>query len=98
MTGYTAGNHDDIAALHCRTPLVFAVVAVLAFVLLLVAFRSVAIPLVSIALNLLSVGAAYGLITLIFQDGQAAGPARLHLATARSCPGCRCSCSCSCSG
>ncbi len=36
---------------------------------LLVAFRSVAIPLVSIGLNLLSAGAAYGLITLIFQDG-----------------------------
>ena len=48
-------------------------VAVLAFVLLLVAFRSVAIPLVSIALNLLSVGAAYGLITLIFQDGRLQG-------------------------
>ena len=46
---------------------------VLAFVLLLVAFRSVAIPLVSIALNLLSVGAAYGLITLIFQDGRLQG-------------------------
>jgi len=53
---------------------VLAVVAVLAFVLLLVAFRSVAIPLVSISLNLLSVGAAYGLITLIFQDGRLEGP------------------------
>jgi RND superfamily putative drug exporter len=38
-------------------------------VLLLIAFRSLAIPLVSIGLNLLSVGAAYGLITLIFQQG-----------------------------
>jgi putative drug exporter of the RND superfamily len=38
-------------------------------VLLLVAFRSVAIPLISVGLNLLSVGAAYGLVTLIFQDG-----------------------------
>jgi RND superfamily putative drug exporter len=52
---------------------VFAFVIVLAFVLLLVAFRSVAIPLVSIGLNLLSVGAAYGLITLIFQDGRMQG-------------------------
>jgi RND superfamily putative drug exporter len=47
---------------------------VLAFLLLMIAFRSVAIPLVSIALNLLSVGAAYGLITLIFQDGRLQGP------------------------
>ena len=73
VTGDTAGNYDDIAALHSRTPLVLAVVAVLAFVLLLVAFRSLAIPLVSIGLNLLSVGAAYGLITLIFQDGRLQG-------------------------
>jgi putative drug exporter of the RND superfamily len=70
VAGQTAGNHDDVAALHSRTPLVLAVVAVLAFLLLLVAFGSVAIPLVSVGLNLLSVGAAYGLITLIFQDGR----------------------------
>jgi putative drug exporter of the RND superfamily len=70
VTGNTANNYDDIEDLHSRTPLVLAVVAVLAFVLLLVAFRSLAIPLVSIGLNLLSVGAAYGLVTLIFQDGR----------------------------
>ena len=40
---------------------------------LLVAFRSVTLPLMSIALNLLSVGAAYGVITLIFQDGRLQG-------------------------
>jgi RND superfamily putative drug exporter len=73
VAGNTAENYDDIAALRSRTPLVLAVVAVLAFVVLLFAFRSVAIPLVSILLNLLSVGAAYGLITLIFQDGRLAG-------------------------
>ena len=73
VAGNTAGNYDDIAVLRSRTPLVLAVVAVLAFVLLLIAFRSVAIPLVSILLNLLSVGAAYGLITLIFQDGRLQG-------------------------
>jgi RND superfamily putative drug exporter len=70
VSGATANNYDDIADLHSRVPLVLAVVAVLAFILLLVAFRSIAIPLVSIGLNLLSVGAAYGLITLIFQDGR----------------------------
>jgi putative drug exporter of the RND superfamily len=74
VTGDTAGLADDVNTLHANLPLVFAVVAVLAFGLLLAAFRSVAIPLVSIALNLLSVGAAYGLITLIFQDGRLQGP------------------------
>jgi putative drug exporter of the RND superfamily len=73
VTGPTANSYDDVAALHSRTPLVLAVVAALAFVLLLVAFRSVAIPLISILLNLLSVGAAYGLVTLIFQDGRFQG-------------------------
>jgi RND superfamily putative drug exporter len=73
VAGNTAENYDDIAVLRTRTPLVLAVVALLAFALLLVAFRSVAIPLVSISLNLLSVGAAYGLITYVFQDGHGAG-------------------------
>jgi RND superfamily putative drug exporter len=49
---------------------VFAFVAALAFVLLLVAFRSVTVSLVSIVPNLLSVGAAYCVVTLIFQDGR----------------------------
>ena len=73
VTGPTASDHDDIAALHHSTPLVFAVVGLLALGLLLVAFRSLAIPLVSIALNLLSVAAAYGLLTLVFQDGRLQG-------------------------
>jgi putative drug exporter of the RND superfamily len=74
VTGNTAGGNDFEAALHSRTPIVFAVVAGLALLLLMVAFRSLAIPLISIGLNLLSVGAAYGLITLIFQDGHLQGP------------------------
>jgi putative drug exporter of the RND superfamily len=69
VTGNTAANYDTISTLDERTPLVFAVVALLAFVLLMAAFRSLTIPLVSIGLNLLSVGAAYGVVTLIFQDG-----------------------------
>jgi putative drug exporter of the RND superfamily len=69
VTGNTAANHDLRTMLHTRTPIVFGVVALLAFVLLMVAFRSLAIPLISIALNFLSVGGAYGLVTLIFQDG-----------------------------
>jgi putative drug exporter of the RND superfamily len=69
VTGNTAANYDLRSTLDSRTPLVFFTVALLAFVLLMAAFRSVTIPLVSIALNLLSVGGAYGLVTLIFQDG-----------------------------
>jgi putative drug exporter of the RND superfamily len=69
VTGDTASNHDLRSTLHSRTPIVFATVALLAFVLLMLAFRSLTIPLVSIALNFMSVGAAYGLVTLIFQDG-----------------------------
>jgi RND superfamily putative drug exporter len=73
VTGDTAGLYDDIRTLSSSLPAVFAFVGVLAFVLLLVAFRSLTVPLVSIALNLLSVGAAYGLITFIFQDGRLQG-------------------------
>jgi RND superfamily putative drug exporter len=73
VTGGTAENHDDIQQVHDITPAVFALVAVLAFAVLLTAFRTVAIPVVSIILNLLSVAAAYGLVTLIFQDGRLQG-------------------------
>jgi RND superfamily putative drug exporter len=69
VTGNTAANYDFASTLDHRTPIVFAVVALLAFLLLMSAFRSVTIPIVSILLNLLSVGGAYGLVTLIFQDG-----------------------------
>ncbi len=74
VAGDTAVSHDDVQVVHDKTPLVFAVVAVLAFLVLLAGFRSVAVPVVSIVLNLLSVAAAYGLITLIFQDGRLQGP------------------------
>lgn len=69
VTGSTASNYDQISMLHSRSPLVFGVIALLAFLLLMAAFRSVTIPVISIGLNLLSVGAAYGVVTLIFQDG-----------------------------
>ncbi len=67
--GETAGNHDFDSLLSSRTPLVFTFVLGLAFLLLMVTFGSLAIPALSICLNLLSVGAAYGLMTLVFQDG-----------------------------
>src|SRR6516162_1267746 len=74
VTGDTASLYDIIQTEDASLPVVFGFVAVLAFVLLLVAFRSVLVSLVSIALNLLSVGAAYGLVVLIFQDGRLQGP------------------------
>ena len=52
-----------------RTPLVFAVVLGLSFLFLLIAFRSVVIPLKAIVLNLLSTGAAFGVLALIFELG-----------------------------
>jgi RND superfamily putative drug exporter len=73
VTGDTANSYDYASTLGSAVPLVFGLVAALAFILLLVAFRSVTIPLVSIGLNLLSVGAAYGLITIIFQQGHLEG-------------------------
>ncbi len=73
VTGDTANSYDYASTLKSAVPLVFGLVAALAFILLLVAFRSVTIPLVSIGLNLLSVGAAYGLITIIFQQGHLEG-------------------------
>ena len=69
VTGETANNYDDTAVLHTRTPLVLVVVAGLAFLLLLLVFDSLAVPLISVGLNLLSVAAAFGIVTLIFQDG-----------------------------
>ena len=74
VTGLTAGNHDFDAQLAKTLPWVFTFVLGLAFLLLMATFRSVYIPALSIVLNLLSVGAAYGLMVLIFQDGHLAGP------------------------
>jgi len=69
VTGDTAGTQDFNTLIKHRFPLVFAFVLGLAFVLLLVSFRSLAIPLTSIVLNLLSVGAAYGVLVWIFEQG-----------------------------
>jgi RND superfamily putative drug exporter len=69
VTGQSAGTHDFNAAIKRTFPFVFAFVLGLAFLLLLFTFRSLVIPLTSIALNLLSVGAAYGVLVWVFQDG-----------------------------
>ena len=69
VTGATAGSQDFQQAMADRTPLVFGFVLGLAFILLLIMFRSIVIPFKAIALNLLSVGAAYGVLVAVFQWG-----------------------------
>jgi RND superfamily putative drug exporter len=61
-----------------RFPLVFGFVLLLAFVLLLITFRSVVVPATAIVLNLLSVGAAYGVLVWIFQEGHLQGLLNFH--------------------
>jgi uncharacterized membrane protein YdfJ with MMPL/SSD domain len=73
VTGDAAQNADFGSALRTHTPLVLAVVLVVAFVVLLLAFGSLVVPLTAIALNLLSVGAAYGVLVWVFQDGHLHG-------------------------
>jgi RND superfamily putative drug exporter len=72
--GVTAENVDYFDAVTSPTPYVLLFVLGLSFILLTVAFRSIVVALVSVLLNLLSVGAAYGLLTLVFLDGHGAGP------------------------
>ncbi|WP_340686972.1 MMPL family transporter [Amycolatopsis coloradensis] len=69
VSGRTASARDFADRVIERMPLVFGFVLLAAFLLLLRAFRSVPVALVSIVLNLLSIGAAYGVLTWIFQDG-----------------------------
>jgi uncharacterized membrane protein YdfJ with MMPL/SSD domain len=69
VTGYTAGSRDWNDLMKSRAPIVFAFVLTLAFLLLLVTFRSIVIPIKAIVLNLLSVGAAYGVLVEVFQKG-----------------------------
>jgi RND superfamily putative drug exporter len=69
VTGMTAGSKDFVDVLTSHAPIVFLFVLALAFILLLVTFRSIVVPIKAIVLNLLSVGAAYGVLVLVFQDG-----------------------------
>jgi RND superfamily putative drug exporter len=69
VTGTTALNLDYAALIDTWLPIVIAFVLTLSFLLLLLVFRSVVLPLKAVVLNLLSVGAAYGLMVLVFQEG-----------------------------
>jgi len=69
VTGNTAQSVDQNALLKSKAPIVFGFVLIFAFGLLLVSFRSIVIAVKAILLNLLSVGAAYGVLIAIFQWG-----------------------------
>jgi uncharacterized membrane protein YdfJ with MMPL/SSD domain len=69
VTGDAAASKDFRDQLVNRLPLIFAFVFALAFLLMLVTFRSIVIPIKAIVLNLLSIGAAYGVLVLVFQEG-----------------------------
>ncbi len=67
--GITAQNSDFISAVYGSFPLMIALVAFLTFVLLARALRSLVLPLKAVVLNVLSVGAAWGVLTLVWQHG-----------------------------
>jgi RND superfamily putative drug exporter len=67
--GLPAENRDFFALIGDWLPIVIAFVLVLTLILLTLAFRSIVIALTAIAVNLLSVGAAYGILVLVFQEG-----------------------------
>ena len=71
--GPAAQNHDLTDVLTGRAPYAIAVILIVAFVLLLVVFRSVVVALFSILMNLLTVGAAFGFATVVFQHGVGTG-------------------------
>src|SRR5215217_7072852 len=73
VTGDAASSADFRTNLNNRLPLIFAFVFGLAFLLMLVTFRSIVIPIKAILLNLLSVGAAYGVLVFVFQNGNGEG-------------------------
>ena len=69
VTGITAGSIDSAAYMGERMPFFFGAVLALSFLLLLVVFRSVLVPLKAVIMNMLSIGAAYGVVVALFQWG-----------------------------
>ena len=73
VTGDAAWDIDFVETIKDYIPRVFIYVLALSFILLLFAFRSIVVPIKAVLMNLLSVGAAYGLLVLVFQKGFGAG-------------------------
>jgi RND superfamily putative drug exporter len=67
--GVTAEVMDSIDIVRQYVPLIMAAVLAASFLLLLVAFRSIVVPIKAVVMNLLSVGAAYGMVVLVFEKG-----------------------------
>jgi uncharacterized membrane protein YdfJ with MMPL/SSD domain len=78
VAGQTAGTSDFNDTMKAHMPLVFGFVLLLVFLLLLVTFRSIVIPIKAVVLNLLSVGAAYGILVAVFQHRWAEGLLGFH--------------------
>jgi RND superfamily putative drug exporter len=78
VTGETAGGADFATTIDHHMPLVLGFVVLLTVVLMLLCFRSLTVALTAIALNTLSVGAAYGAMTWAFQDGHLQGVLGFH--------------------
>ncbi|MFE9171290.1 MMPL family transporter [Streptomyces kebangsaanensis] len=78
ITGQVAGSHDFNDQLVGSVVPVFAFVVVFAFLLMLLSFRSLTVAITSILLNLLSVGAAYGILVAVFQHGWGASLVGAH--------------------
>jgi putative drug exporter of the RND superfamily len=73
VSGAVAMNVDFTDYLGARLPVFFAAVLLLSFLLLMVVFRSLLVPLKAVVMNLLGIGAAYGVIVAVFQWGWGAG-------------------------
>jgi putative drug exporter of the RND superfamily len=69
VTGFVAQGIDFSDYLASRLPYFFAAVLTLSFILLMVVFRSLLVPLKAVIMNLLSIGAAYGIVVAVFQWG-----------------------------
>jgi RND superfamily putative drug exporter len=69
LGGLAAQNHDFIEAVYGNFPLMIALIAIITFILLARAFRSLLLPLKAVVLNVISVGAAWGVLDLIWQRG-----------------------------
>ena len=73
LGGPSVENHDLEASLASKTPLAIGVILALGFLLLLIAFQAPLIAAIGVLANLLSTAAAFGVATLIFQDGHLSG-------------------------
>ena len=99
VAGQPASTLDIVGIYDGATPRIFLFVLGLSFLLMLIAFRSIVIPIKAILLNLLSTAAAFGVMVLVFQEGLVRGAARHRRvggvieagsrSSRRSCSGCR---------